>query len=71
MSELLKFAGEHPILTFFLVWMLTWAAVQPFALAFRAYNRTLRSRNIIAQGWPKAPLDADGGIVHPKKGEQP
>jgi hypothetical protein len=46
-----------------IVLILAWAATSPFYLAFRAYNRMLRSRNIIAQGWPKPPMDADGDII--------
>jgi hypothetical protein len=35
---------------------------------FKFYNRWMRSRNIAAQGWPKARfMDADGDIVHPEK----
>ena len=61
-----NFATENPGYTFLIVWVLAWATTRPFWFAFKAYNRTLRSRNIIAQGWPKAPIDADGDVVQPE-----
>lgn len=60
------FAKTNPGYTFLIVWVLAWAAVQPFKLAFRAYNRKLRSANILAHGYPTMPnMDADGDIIHP------
>lgn len=61
------FATANPGYTFLIIWVLAWAFVQPFRLAWLAYNRSLRSKNIAANGWPTPPLDADGDIVHPKK----
>lgn len=77
MSDFFNFAENHPFLTWFLAWgiwpicwMLQKVLVAPFAYSFRAWNRTLRSRNVVAHGWPKNPLmDADGDIVHPPKTE--
>lgn len=67
---LLRFANEHPFLLFIGALFLLWAWLAPFSYLFRAYNRTLRSRNIVAQGWPKAPIDADGDVVYPDKEEK-
>lgn len=77
MSDFFTFAGNHPILTWFLAWgiwpvcwMLAQVCTAPFAYPFKAWNRTLRSRNIRSHGWPTNPLmDADGDIVHPPKSE--
>lgn len=61
-----NFATTNPGYTFLIIWVLAWAITRPFWYAWLAYNRTLRSRNIVAQGWPTAPLDADGDIVYEK-----
>jgi hypothetical protein len=62
-----EFAKSSPGFTFLIVWVLAWAAVQPFKYAFQAYNRRLRSANILAHGWPTAAhMDADGDLVYPK-----
>jgi hypothetical protein len=61
-----EFATANPGYTFLIVWVLAWAATRPFWYAWVAYNRTLRSRNIVAHGWPTAPVDADGDVVYPK-----
>ncbi len=66
---MIEFAKANPGYTFLIIWALAWAATTPFAYAFKAYNRTLRSRNIAAQGWPTAPVDADGDVVYPQKKE--
>lgn len=74
MSPVLNFMGDHPVLTWFLAWglwpvcwMISAVATTPFRLAFRAYNRRLRAKNIAAHGWPANPImDADGDI-HPTK----
>jgi hypothetical protein len=63
---MLEFAKANPGYTFLIVWVLAWAATRPFWYAWVAYNRTLRSRNIVAHGWPTAPVDADGDVVYPK-----
>lgn len=62
-----EFASAHPVAAFFMLWVVAWAAVQPFRYAYLAYNRTLRSRHIAAHGWPTAPVDADGDVVYPDK----
>lgn len=73
MADLFTFMGNHPFLTWCIawaIWPICWTIQAPFSLAFRAYNRALRSRNIAARGWPTAPLmDADGDIVHPPKAD--
>lgn len=55
----LRFASEHPFLTFCfgvgLFGLLTWP--------FRLVNRLFRHRNIVAQGWPPQYCDADGDAV--------
>lgn len=61
------FANQHPFIGAFIVLVLAYAATRPFSYAFRAYNRRLRSRNIVAHGWPEPPLDADGDVVYPEK----
>lgn len=61
------FAKTNPGYTFLIVWVLAWAAVQPFKYAYYAWNRTLRARNIAAHGYPTSPhMDADGDLVYPK-----
>ncbi|AMX93745.1 MULTISPECIES: hypothetical protein [Mesorhizobium] len=73
MNDFFTFAGAHPAVTFFLawgIWPVCWTVqavlTTPFSLAFKAYNRRLRSLNIRAHGWPANPLmDADGDIIHP------
>ena len=59
MSEFYIFAGQHPLLTFFIGCLAYSAIVAPLKLA----NRFLRSRNIKNAGWPPAHLDADGDLV--------
>lgn len=58
-----EFMGKHPILTFFLAWLIAEAACWPFKLA----NRWIRHRNILAHGWPPAHCDADGDLVKRKE----
>lgn len=67
MSELLKFAAENPWLFFFSLCVIAWVLTSPLHFGFRAYNQTLRSRNIVAHGWPAAPIDADGDVVYPEQ----
>ena len=52
-NELYQFMSDNPILTFFIVYMLT-------TTIFRICNRLIRSRNIKNKGWPPEYLDADG-----------
>lgn len=61
------FASAHYIVALLALWIVAWACVQPFRCAFRAYNRSVRGRNIAAHGWPVPPVDADGDIVYPSK----
>jgi len=58
-----EFASSNNFTAFCMVVVLATAIVAPFFFAFLAYNQTLRSRNIVARGWPPHPLDADGDIV--------
>ncbi len=62
-----EFAQANPGYAFLAFWIGAWAVTRPFYFAFMAWNRTLRSRNIRTQGWPTAPIDADGDVVHPAK----
>jgi hypothetical protein len=66
-----EFANEHEVVTLLIVVVLATAAVSPFFFAFVAYNQMLRSRNIVAQGWPPAHLDADGDPVIEEVDEEP
>ena len=66
-----QFASEHNFTAFCMVVVLATAAASPFFFAFLAYNQTLRSRNIVARGWPPHPLDADGDIVTEATDEEP
>jgi hypothetical protein len=66
-----EFADQHALVTLFIVAILATAAASPFFFAFLAYNQTLRSRNIVAQGWPPAHLDADGDLVTEEADEKP
>jgi len=63
---ILAFASKHPILSFFVICSAYYAITAPFRFGLMAYNRRLRSANIRAQGWPTAPIDADGDVVHPE-----
>lgn len=60
MEAVLKFIADNPITAIILALIIASTIVAPFKYAFSAYNRTLRSRNILAQGWPPEHLDADG-----------
>lgn len=63
-----EFAKANPGTTFLIVWVLAWAATQPFKYAWLAYNRKLRARNIASHGYPTtAHMDADGDLVYPKR----
>ena len=58
------FAKDSPFVALLMVWIIAWAFTRPFAYAFKAYNRRMRSRNIAARGWPTNPrMDADGDII--------
>jgi hypothetical protein len=66
-----EFANRHEVVTLLIVVVLATAAVSPFFFAFVAYNQMLRSRNIVARGWPPAHLDADGDLVTEEVDEEP
>lgn len=67
MSELTEFARVNPWLTFFVFWLVCYTVAYPFRIAFHAWNRYLRSKNIQAHGYPTNPrMDADGDIIHPE-----
>jgi hypothetical protein len=63
---LTTFSMAHPLTFTFIVVVLVWGAVKPFYYAFLCWNRWMRSRNIVAHGWPTPPLDADGDIENPE-----
>ena len=63
MTEFYQFANQHPFLAFCVIC----AAYYTIKLPFQFSLYYLRSRNIRAHGWPSAPMDADGDIVHPEK----
>jgi len=65
-----EFAESHPLITLALAMIAAGTVTAPFRYAFRAYNRTLRSRNIALHGWPTAPIDADGEVVYPDKDDE-
>jgi len=58
-----EFATKNPFEALLIVAIIAWAATRPFSYAFRAYNRRLRSQNIVAHGWPPEHLDADGNAI--------
>lgn len=65
-----QFAQSNPYL-FVIIWWLTGVmAIMVCQYAFRAWNRTLRSRNVQKNGWPTPPIDADGDIVYPNQPER-
>ncbi len=53
MSDLLSFAGDHPILAFFLI-------CSVYYLLRFIVIRGYRTINVVCRGWPPAHLDADG-----------
>lgn len=63
MDAFYTFAVAHPVLTAWLALLALWAWCKPFDAAFRCWNRRMRSRNIVARGWPPAHCDADGDPV--------
>lgn len=65
MSEILAFAGEHPVVAILTVWAVCGVVKVVIKMPFWALNRLLRSRNIAKHGWPAAPVDADGDVVYP------
>lgn len=64
------FAGAHPGTAMFLAAAAALAFVAPWRYAFAAWKMYLRSKNIAAHGWPKAPMDADGNVAWPQEGEK-
>lgn len=57
MTEILKFMGEHPWLTFFLVLIVGEVIVR---ILVQLPNRVMRHWNIRKHGYPPAHCDADG-----------
>lgn len=57
-----EFASKDPITAIILAYLL----MAPIRYAYRAYNRRLRHKNILAHGWPSAPMDADGDLIYPE-----
>jgi hypothetical protein len=54
------FASEHWFVAIILAMIIAHVIVAPFRYAWMAWNRYLRSKNIVARGWPPGHLDADG-----------
>jgi hypothetical protein len=48
-----QFAGENPVLTLLVLYMLS-------RFLFRCWNRLMRTINIRKHGWPPPHCDADG-----------
>ena len=65
-----EFADSHPIIMLLMAVVCACAAASPFFFAFCAYNQNLRSRNIIARGWPPPHLDADGDFKEEEEAEE-
>lgn len=57
MREFYAFAGEHPVLTFFLACLAAWVIGCVGSLLL---NRPLRTLKVLVRGWPPSHLDADG-----------
>jgi hypothetical protein len=62
MKDVFSFAGDHPLLAFFLALVVAHIISFPF----RLINMWIRHRNIVAAGWPPAHLDADGDTHTPQ-----
>lgn len=52
MTEL-QWAGDHPLLTAFCLWLVV-------EIVLKAWGRLLRAVMVSFKGWPPAHLDADG-----------
>lgn len=64
-------AIERPFLAFCIALIMLAAVSSICSMVFRMWNRWMRSRNIVHQGWPAHPLmDADGDIIHPEMTDQ-
>lgn len=59
MSDLYKFAGEHPIVFVILAFTVADVCLYPLKLV----NRLIRHMNLRKCGWPPAHLDADGDVI--------
>jgi hypothetical protein len=59
------FASGSPYLATFIVFLVIMLVRSASKSIVLAWNRWLRSRNIRAHGWPRAPVDADGDLVYP------
>lgn len=60
---ILKFCGEHPFLALCVIGSIYYGWKYPW----HVMKRAIRSRDIQKHGWPTAPVDADGDVVHPEK----
>lgn len=60
MTEFYLFAGEHPLLTFFLVCLLVLLVEVLLTRLFIVVNRFFRMTMVSIRGWPPSHLDADG-----------
>lgn len=61
-----QFAEHNPLLAIALTYLL----MAPVRYAYKAYNRRLRHKNILAHGWPIPPVDADGDIIKKEENDQ-
>jgi hypothetical protein len=59
-NDLLTFAGNHPVLAFFLALLFVGAVCNIIMMPYRLINRIMRHRNIHKHGYPPAHCDADG-----------
>lgn len=64
------FASEHWFVAIILAMIAAATIRTPFQLAWSAWNRYLRSKNIRAKGWPPGHLDADGDWPPAPKDEE-
>lgn len=64
------FADKHWFIAIFLAMMMFWLILAAMNTTMLLWKRWLRHRNIVAQGWPPSPLDADGDVIWPKEGEE-
>lgn len=63
MDNFWKWASESP----YLATMLIYSAME---ISFRVYNRTLRVINMWKNGYPTAPIDADGDVVNHERASE-
>ena len=63
--DIFHFMGDHPILTFFLAWMVLEILSNLF---FKLPIRVIRHVNINRHGWPPPHCDADGDFKEEEGG---